>query len=70
MGITIATTVTCDVKGENCRYWVSTGDEGNIIKAQAERANAKQEGWIRRWNKKIQFFQDVCPNCIAEVTEK
>lgn len=66
MSISVQTDIFCDSEGKNCRYWVGTGCTSNVIQARKERRNAREEGWIRRYNKKKKKWEDICPNCLDE----
>ena len=69
MSLIIQTDINCDVQGKKCVWWVYGGPAGSTAKVREARRYAKRDGWIRRYNKMLNRWEDVCPKCQKAVED-
>ena len=63
MSITVQTDIFCDKCESN---WVYGGPASSTSRPRTARRYARDEGWIRRFNKGEKRWEDICPRCLAE----
>lgn len=63
MSLSVQTDVFCDVVSKRCKHWTYGGPSSARVTAGVARRYAKDAGWIRKFNKELKRWEDICPGC-------
>lgn len=69
MGTIVQTDISCDINGKRCLGWVYGGLSSNKAEVRVARQFARRDGWIRKFNKELRRWEDICPKCQKELSD-